>query len=144
MYIQQWDSKMQDSSRYKLYRQYKSLLEPEKYLTLLTFRKRRNMFTRFRAGNLSLKVNEGRWMGIDFNQRICPLCSKGIEDKYHFLLICKYYDNLRISFIPQMYYEKPTIYKFNQLLSTSSVELLNNVCKYLYLSFELRKEHLKC
>ena len=86
MFYQSWNFTLHNSSRYRMYREFKSLLAPEKYLSCIIENKLRNMLIKFRCGLLKLKVNEGRWLNIDVTERNCPICNSGIEDEYHLFL----------------------------------------------------------
>ena len=143
IYVQTWNSVLQNSSRYNLYREFKSLLEPEKYLSTVISWKHRNMLIRLRAGVLRLKVNEGRWMGIELGLRRCVICNKGIEDEYHFILICDLYQDIRRIYLPSIYHHEPNMYKFSMLLNSKCELLINNLCRYICRSYQLRGERLK-
>ena len=46
---------------------------------------------RFLCSNHSLPVEQGRWNGINHNERICTKCDTGdIGDEFHCLLTCPY------------------------------------------------------
>lgn len=81
------------STRYDQYRNFKSLLEREKYLSCITETKLRNTLIQFRCGLLKIEQNEGRWQGINPSQRLCPLCKSAIENEFHFILICPLFAN---------------------------------------------------
>ena len=64
-----------------------------------------------------LEVEQGRYYNVARNERLCKMCSKSeIEDEFHFLLVCPYYDNFRKMYIKKYYYKKPSTYKLIQLL----------------------------
>ena len=69
MFYQSWNSTINNSSRYRMYREFKSLLAPEKYLYCISDRKLRNVLIKFRCGLLKLKYNEGRWLNVDISER---------------------------------------------------------------------------
>jgi hypothetical protein len=33
-------------------------------------------------------IELGRHNKMDINNRICPLCKNGVEDEYHFIILC--------------------------------------------------------
>jgi hypothetical protein len=33
-------------------------------------------------------IELGRHNKTDINNRICPLCKNGVEDEYHFIMLC--------------------------------------------------------
>ena len=56
----------------------------------------RSVMAQFRCGVLPLRVETGRFVGEQVNDRICKLCNQGcVEDETHFLLNCQCYKNLR-------------------------------------------------
>ena len=57
------------------------------------------------------------------------------------LLICKNYKNLRKLYIPDKYIVHPNMDKFNQLMSTNNVSLLNNLAIFVYMCFEVKKNN---
>ena len=66
-----------------------------------------------------LNIELGRYNNIERSERICTLCdTKEIEDKYHFILQCPRYSNLRNAHIKQYYHRRPNVLKLVQLLST--------------------------
>lgn len=96
MFHKNWISTTNHSSRCNLYREYKSVLEPEKCLYAVSELKLRNILVEFRGGLLRLKNIEGRWQKInDICMRNCHSCDRGIEDEFHFLLVCPTFDAFR-------------------------------------------------
>ncbi len=94
MFYQSWNGTIMSSSRYNMYREFKIILEPERYLSIFNDKKLRNVLVRFRSGILRLRINEGRWQNIELSLRLCPVCNLGIEDEFHFLLVCPHYNNI--------------------------------------------------
>ena len=45
---------------------------------------------------LPLKIETGRFLGLNVEDRLCQVCDQNaVENKIHFLLLCTLYDNLR-------------------------------------------------
>ena len=42
-----------------------------------------------------------------------------------------------------MYYFRPNMFKFKEIMSTSNPKLLNKLSKFTYLAFDIRKEHVR-
>ncbi|XP_021348592.1 uncharacterized protein LOC110447309 isoform X2 [Mizuhopecten yessoensis] len=81
----------------------------------------------------------GRYRNIVRNERICRICnSEDIEDEYHFLFICPFYQVLRERRIKLYYWKKPSVFKLIQLLSTTNVKELTMLSKYIYDATQLR------
>ena len=132
MFYQNRRSVLDGSSRYHLYREIKSMLEPEKYLSSVIDVKRRNTLVKFRAGLLKLKYNEGRWQNIDVCARICSLCNLGLEDEFHFLLVCPVYEELRKMYIPVNFLQCVNIHSYKNLVTSSEPRYIN-LLSYLYI-----------
>ncbi len=85
-FIQNWNSRLVDSSRSRFYRQFSNFtFQP--YLEILNIRKYRTAFTKLRVSSHRLAVESGRWhkpRKIPFENRICYVCNV-LEDEYHFL-----------------------------------------------------------
>ena len=55
---------------------------------------------------------KGRYNNIERNQRLCRLCEdNSIEDKYHVLLCCDLFIDLRVTYLPCKYFTNPTRHK---------------------------------
>ena len=84
-FLQQW---MQESNKGKMYSCMKKTFEMEKYLNVLPSNLSQSLVW-FRTANHKLAVETGRWGKIDYDERICNLCSSSeIGDEYHTLLKC--------------------------------------------------------
>ena len=125
-----------------MYREFKSLLAPEKYLTCILDSKLRKMLIKFRCGLLRLRLNEGRWLNVDISERICPLCKLGIESEYHFLFVCPEYCTLRSKYLPYVYQTQPNFHKFKSLLSSNNEIVIRNLCIYIN-AYTVREDRLK-
>jgi hypothetical protein len=93
---QNWHSKMETGEKYSWFYSFKHILQPEKYLHVLTNKWYRKAMTRFRTRTLGLKANK-IWFDLSMNNRNCMFCTDEsvIEDEIHFVFHCKAYDNLR-------------------------------------------------
>ena len=140
IFKQGWRSDLDNSSRYVLYREFKSLLNPEKYLFEIVDYKLRKHLVKFRAGLLRLMYNEGRWSKTNINLRICPICNGGIEDEYHFILICPQYEDLRRKYLPTDL--TISLFYFNKLLMTNNPHTLKMLCLYIFHSYQRRLHRL--
>ena len=116
---QQWSVNVTAKPKLRTYLTFKSILEPERYLTLNCNVKFIQVLARFRCSSLPLAIEAGRHQGIDPQLRFCTLCNSGaVEDEFHFLLKCSVYINLRVEFLPRQAYTDPNYDKFKRLMST--------------------------
>ena len=51
-------------------------------------RKHRSALSKFRSGVAPLRLETGRYEGLEVDQRICPICHSSVEDEKHVLLHC--------------------------------------------------------
>ena len=91
----------------------------QKYLDFLNIVKYRKCLSRLRLSSHRLEVEVGRWVKpnkIPYENRKCKICNV-FKDKFHFLLECPLYDNLRKVYINKYYWRRPSMLKFVLLLS---------------------------
>ena len=65
--------------------------------------------------------------------------SREIEDTYHFICICPCYATLRCRYIDNIYFERPSILKFNFLMCSTNKHVLINLANYIKFSLNIRK-----
>jgi len=138
IFVQQWIEACNSSSKLKTYNGFKSNFEFESYLNILTIRKFRNAYVCFRISSHKLMIEQGRYLNIDRDQRLCPFCKNDIENEFHFLLICTTYLDLRKMYIPIKYYTPATTNKFNKIMSSREEKLIRSIAMFLYYAFERR------
>ena len=119
--IQDWHSRLNDSSRAFLYRSICDFrFQP--YLDTLTINKYRNSFSRLRTSSHRLAIETGRWakpISKPICERVCFSC-KLIEDEFHFILECNIYTEVRQQYIRKYYRERPNMFKSVQLLKSEN------------------------
>ncbi|KAK6183392.1 hypothetical protein SNE40_010882 [Patella caerulea] len=130
-YIQTWSSNIQKSNKSINYRIYKTEFKLEPYLISLPDNYKYT-FIRYRTCNHKLPVEVGRWMSVDFEQRICPLCEiNTVGDEYHYLFDCTYFIKERENYIPRYYYTRPNTFKYNKLFNSSKRSIIVKLCMFL-------------
>ena len=78
---------------------------------------------------------------VNREQRICTLCVlREIEDDFHFVIKCPTYSAIRSKYISHYCYRRPSVFKYVSLLQSSHFGTLNNLGKYIYFAFALRKQ----
>jgi hypothetical protein len=45
-------------------------------------------FVKIRISNSNLNIEKGRYLNTLAEDRICKLCNPGVEDEFHFTIIC--------------------------------------------------------
>lgn len=142
IYIQNWQESINNSSKLLYYKQYKTSFTPAKYLDILTVKKYRHYVSCFRSSCHNLEIERGRHTNISRSDRLCKLCQDAVEDEYHFLLVCKVYDKLRIEHLPKKYICQPNYNKFNILMASENDHLIKSIAMYLFSAFKMRKDLL--
>ena len=80
---------------------------------------------------------------IEYPNRNCTLCNdKDIQDEYHMVLKCVYFQTLRMKFIIKYYYVRPSMYKFQQLINTRENKEYCRLMLFVNHSFILLFLHL--
>ena len=91
--------------------------------------------TKLRLGSHNLFVERGRWNNTNYLERKCLLCND-IEDEYHFVIICTKYFDLRVKYIPKIYYTRPSMYKLLKLVNSDDYTLLKKLGLFLHHAFK--------
>ena len=139
MYKQRWYASINNSGRLKAYCSFKHHLIWEKYLLTVKANKYRVALTKFRVSSHDLAIETGRYTNTELKDRICQNCQMNtIEDEYHFILVCQKFRELRKIYLKPYYCHWPTLHKFENLMSTNSIQQTNNLAKFIYHAFKLR------
>ena len=100
-YIIAWNKMLQNNnvrtgtSKLRTYRLFKDVYGCENYVSCNMPRSYRSALAKFRCGVAPLKIETGRYVNLDVNERVCFHCNNIIEDEEHVLLHCPLYDDLR-------------------------------------------------
>ena len=107
------------------------------YITL----KFKIFYTILRLSVHPLRVQTGRYdrNRVPKNERYCLCCNSGdIEDEFHFICICSCFVDLRKQYLKKHYYQRPSMFKFLELLSSHNKTVLYKVSKYIKEALEIR------
>ena len=137
---QNWHAKIENDSKYSWFSSFKSILQPEKYLLIVTNKWYRDSLARFRSRTLGLRANKNWFISAGSMNNYCLFCSdKSIaEDENHFLFECKAYDDVRM---------KSALFKREaarrqdiiSLLSTNDNRIIVALAKYIADANNIRK-----
>ena len=58
-------------------------------------------------------------------------CMEQPESKFHFLLVCPAYQNLRSFYFPRSYISWPNLQKIENLMKVQNVNIVNNIAKFI-------------
>jgi hypothetical protein len=119
LWEQRWHSELnrtearRGTGRNKLrtYRTMKQAFEPENYVTAILPKSHRRAMALFRCGVAPIRLETGRYEGLEEAQRICPFCPRQdggvIEDEIHTILKCPVYDDIRQTLFTYLYDNMP-------------------------------------
>ena len=130
VFIQDWFALIEISSSSNIYRLFKTKFEQSLYLSIIPsyYCKR---FLSFRTRNHRLPVEVGRWRSTPLQERLCTYCTDDIGDEFHFVLVCKHFQEYRSKYIHSYYYRHPNILKFEQLMNTTKPKKLKKLCMFI-------------
>ena len=92
--LQNWSSRVDQSSSGKNYRLFKNSFELNPYFTYLS-NKESKLLTAFRTRNHHLPIEIGRWACKPITERACNFCHDDIGDEYHYMMACRHFTDLR-------------------------------------------------
>lgn len=101
MYKNEWHNSLfvNNQSKLRTYRLFKNEYGVEKYLSVNMPGRYRSAFAKFRCGVAPIKIETGRYQGLDIENRVCSnnqcILHNCIEDEYHVLMKCPMYSELR-------------------------------------------------
>ena len=131
MYISEWRFGVEICSSLTFCREIKCTFDREDDLQVLKNKKFRNVIAKLRLSSHKLFVETGRHRQIPRQDRKCILCNiDDVEDEYHVILICPFYNNIRNTHIPRYFRTRPSMFKFVQLLNETSKQVLVKLSPY--------------
>ena len=136
---QAWDSHVQDSNRFTLYRSFNPNHLLSRYLQLNMVKHLKFILTRFRFGISELTVHANRYNQVNNSDLLCPMCKESTENEIHFVFICPALTVIREKFIPKKYYRQPNLFKLCLLVAATNEKIVNNFALYLYNAFKIRE-----
>ena len=105
-------------------KKYFEILQPELWMPLC----------RFRTGNHKLPVEIYSWNNLykNRNDRKCTICdTNDIGDEYHYIMICPVFKEIREIYLPKFYKNRPSVYKFNELMKCTKPKVLNKLARFV-------------
>ena len=102
-----WETVKSTSPKLKFYHSTKNTFSKEPYLDICKGFSRRYSTTKIRISAHDLKIEQGRYMNIPRDQRICPWCKNSmgletLEDEDHMLYVCDLYSKPRSKLIANL------------------------------------------
>ena len=132
-YLQTWHDNVFNSNMSVTYRMYKTEFKFEPYLLKLKTKLRHNL-TLFRLSSNRLPVQRLRYFDTPRQDRLCTLCDKQeMGDEYHYIFRCSYppIADKRRRCIQKSLYQRPTIFKFQNLMNVTSRSKLSKLGQFI-------------
>lgn len=137
---QNWQTEVASQSSLDVYALIKNTLSMENYVICLEDQRGIQELARFRCAQFPLMMTEGRHLGLEREDRICPCCDLNkLESEQHFLLECPLYADIRQQFISRA--ENTTV-DFINLMSTQNISSMRFLYKFLMKAGNRRKSFL--
>ena len=134
---QNWESHIDESNRYTMYRSFTSIPHSKQlYLSLGLDRQIRNIVTKFRFGISDLHVHYYRYRIHTASDLSCPMCGAANEDEIHFVLCCPGLSSLRDDYFSK-YFRNPCLSRLILLMAFQNVSTIKNFALFLYKGFKL-------
>ena len=94
---QNWHAKLESEEKYSWFYSFKSILQPEKFLLIVTNKWHRDMLSRFRTRTMGFRANAKWFEHQNVSDNCCILCKEEPvkEDEIHFMFHCKAYSHIR-------------------------------------------------
>jgi len=132
-------------NKLRTYRNFKQEFSTELYVTCMMDRKYRRAMALFRCGNAPIRIETGRYEGLEISERLCLSC-ESVEDEMHVLVRCPLYDDVRQElfnvFNAQYTYfnDMSDVEKTCFILANDNVRNVLVCAKYCYRILERRKQ----
>ena len=94
---------------------------------------------------MPLRVETGRYVGLPYEERICELCNKGVEDELHVLFVCEIYSAERLELFEHI--ARQGYINFHSLTDVKKMYLLctleaRKLAKYIVKIYDKRQQKL--
>ena len=142
-FTQNWESRLDDSSRALFYNSIRSF-DFQPYLAVCNINKYRSALCKFRMSAHRLEIETGRWhkpSATPRNERKCKMCNV-LEDEYHFVCECVLYTDIRRKYIKKYFWNRPSMQKLISLFNSGMSKEIRNLAIFIEKAFLLRNEYI--
>ena len=95
-YVLIWKQEIHNKPKLAVYSQYKTEFATEVYCEMNIKRSQRSLVAKLRLGTLPIRVETGRYNGIEREKRLCLVCKDGsVEDESHVMFHCQAHNKER-------------------------------------------------
>ena len=126
-FLQLWNSDVNSTSDFRLYKKIKKKFNFENYLHMEN-KQFRTAITKIRLSSHLFNIERGRWAKpkIEANDRKCNLCNV-LEDEYHCLIECPRFTNVRRNCLPITLINRPSMFEFVSLMKCLNENIHNKI-----------------
>jgi hypothetical protein len=90
------NNRVNGGNKLRRYMHFKSEFVVEEYVNIFMFFQHRSAMAKFGCGVTPIRIETGRYEGLDIESRRCFNCCNQVEDEVHMLLQCSDYDLIRL------------------------------------------------
>ena len=127
---QTWVTTVFDSPKCLNYRIFKTVHTFEKYITYLPYDLRK-AFCNYRCINHRLPIEQGRFWGVERDDRLCDLCNLGeLGDEFHYIFNCKFFSKERKTYLPEHIATRPNVIKYSELFCSDDYNTIVKLAKF--------------
>ena len=133
---QEWVAGLNASSRFDLYREFKTALNAETYLDCIKQKSFRDCLVRIRLGISNLKVHKNRYAMSDILlDNDCPFCPGMQDNELHMFFVFKKYEKIKPNMLKNTGREHS---QFVKLMSCQADSVTRQMARFLFKCFETR------
>ena len=138
IYLQEWNSDVNSTSDFRLYKKIKHKFKFENYLHMDN-KLFRIAITKVILSSHLFNIERGRWAKpkIEANDHKCNHCNV-LEDEYHCLIECPRFTNVRRSCLPTRLKDTPSMFEFVNFMKCLNEDMYN---KTGLLCFKVMKDY---
>ena len=134
--IQNWHSDVYESTRCDSYKEFKTLLNVERYLSIDMPFHLRKAFARFRTSSHKFSIGIGCHHNINRADRICTFCLNQsdtitIEDEFHAFFICPKYAVQRENSLTPWYRQGDSRPVFIRLMQDTNLDTIKKMSLFI-------------
>ena len=121
VFKQSWYGKLTSNHDLHFYSSFKSMIYLESFLLHrnLPFSLQTTLI-RFRLGVSNILCHRYKYSN-NIDIQLCPLCKKNIEDEHHIILVCKVYENFRLTYLSDKFLKKTDVRSIQAFLCQTKI-----------------------
>ena len=99
----EWKTQLENKQKLRFYKLFKTLPDPELYITTNLNCMERSLLSQLRLGILPIAIETGRYKSVPKHRRICEFCNiDKVENEIHVLFECSVYEEERLNWLEQL------------------------------------------